>query len=55
MLRVGDRFEFNGVKYVVLDIIQQGGSVYYKVRGECGAIKVYPSSIERATLLFKRL
>lgn len=55
MLKVGDRFEFNGVRYVVLEVIVQGRNVYYKVRGECGAVKIYPSSIESKYPLYKRL
>lgn len=54
MLRRGDRFEWNGIVYEVLDILMAGASYYYKVRGSCGAIKILPESVERQ-YSFRRL
>jgi len=55
MLAVGDVFEFSGIKYTVLDVITYNGEVYYKVRGECGAIKLYPASIEKMYPIYRKL
>jgi hypothetical protein len=53
-MKPGDYFEFNGIKYYVLDVLFTGNSVYYKCRGECGAVKIYPESIEKH-IRFRRI
>jgi len=53
MLKVGDMFIWRDVKYTVLEVIEVDSGVYYRVKGECGAIKVYPGSIERYVKVIK--